>query len=207
MTFKSPHRKRLDSIVIPILKSNSNLRSLDVGSGKKETSYGAGFIKNCTTVDINEGADIRADAARMPSISNGSFEFVFSIEAFFSFKEPVLALGEMNRVLKKGGKILFTSEYAFCGLQDSSVFGFYSKEALIYMVEKAGFSEIQIIPMTGFMGSFGNLLYRKLNYLNKKKFFVFPLLIAPYFFYALDIFRNEKFSSGFVVLAKKNKNV
>jgi len=63
------------------------------------------FVKICKTNAEKENVDVsflEGNVSAMPFEAN-AFDFVFCSAAFKNFKEPVIALQEMHRVLKTGG--------------------------------------------------------------------------------------------------------
>src|SRR3990170_2653917 len=76
-------------------------------TGKKIINIGAGkerLGKEVITIDRFETADILGDAQSLP-IKSSSTDLVLSIAVLEHLKEPAVAVGEMNRVLRKGGEV------------------------------------------------------------------------------------------------------
>jgi ubiquinone/menaquinone biosynthesis C-methylase UbiE len=68
----------------------------------------ADFVEICKTNAVRENVNItfiQGNVSSMPFEEN-IFDFIVCSAAFKNFKEPILALREMHRVLKKGGIVL-----------------------------------------------------------------------------------------------------
>ncbi len=85
-------------IVKHMVEDLSKKRILNVGAGKERLG------DNVTTLDLYENADINADAVHLP-FKSATFDAVISIAVLEHLKEPQQSIGEMYRVLKKGGEI------------------------------------------------------------------------------------------------------
>src|SRR5882724_813462 len=88
-----------------------NGRIIDVGSGN--SSYYR-FFPNRISVDIdaNRKPDVIGDAHNLP-FKDDEVEAVLSTDVFEHLKDPVKAVSEMKRVLKKGGKVIFATRFIF----------------------------------------------------------------------------------------------
>jgi len=94
------------------LSANSSQgKTLDVGCGD---SYYRQFFPNRVSVDLDprRSPDIVADIHRLP-FSDEEFDVILCTEVLEHVKNPFLAVSEMKRVLKKGGKILLTTRFIF----------------------------------------------------------------------------------------------
>jgi ubiquinone/menaquinone biosynthesis C-methylase UbiE len=91
-------------------------RLLEVGCGTglylSELQQLAGLVVG---LDLSEGMLkkargllVLADAEHLP-FKDGAFDQVLSITALQNFPEPLLALAEMNRVLRSGGRLVLSS--------------------------------------------------------------------------------------------------
>lgn len=86
-------------------------RVLDVGCGAmpfKRLVYNGEYRPPFTEwvgLDVRPVGDIEADMEEMP-VADGSFDSVLCVNALQYSKNPILALGEMSRVLKPGGTLL-----------------------------------------------------------------------------------------------------
>jgi len=127
------------------------MMKLDVGCGvnKKENFFGVDVIRTKVT-------DIIADAANLP-FKDYCADSIYSRRCIQHVKDDFKALKEMYRVLKMGGKLqlIVASVYGFLfyklGFSESSgkyeVFHFYSNKKLRKMLEKVGFTKINILKV------------------------------------------------------------
>lgn len=70
-----------------------------------------------------EGLDIVSDIASIPE-PDASFDAVMCTEVFEHLPEPLLALKEFSRLLKKGGRLILTAP--FCSLTHFAPYHFYT---------------------------------------------------------------------------------
>lgn len=128
-----PRAKGADSLV------------LDLGCGNqahKPVCEQAGFWY--VGVDaLDTAATILGDAHALPFADN-SFEFVLSVSTFEHLKMPYVAVQEMARVLKKGGKLIGTA--AFMEPFHANSFHHMSHMGLISLLEHGGFKIDRIAP-------------------------------------------------------------
>lgn len=86
-------------------------KTLDIGSGDK--NY-INFFPNITTVDIDPDRkpEIVADVCCLP-FKDEEFGVVLCTEVLEHLPNPSMAIKEMQRVLKNGGKIILTTRFIF----------------------------------------------------------------------------------------------
>lgn len=114
------------------------------------------------TKDITDFIDMEVMDGQNLSISDSKFDYCFSIFGVFMFTNRIKGLQEMNRVLKKGGKIIVS---AWIEIQTNSVFfevlgkmgiqtpnqnvlNFGKEEVMIPELKEAGFQNIQTYKET-----------------------------------------------------------
>ena len=85
--------------------------TLEIGA---EDAACARWFPNRVAINIrpNEHAHVLADAYSLPFASE-AFDLVLCAEVLEHMKAPSLALAEMRRVLKPGGKLLLTTPFAY----------------------------------------------------------------------------------------------
>jgi len=89
----------------------TNERVLDIGSGG--SSYGR-YFPNRLTIDIdpNRHPDIVGDAHALP-FKDEEFGTILCTEVLEHLREPHIAIGEMWRVLKRGGTLILSTRFVY----------------------------------------------------------------------------------------------
>ena len=179
-------------------------RVLDVGGGNGKRYRSLFACDQYTTLDINGESDIHASAEDI-TLPDGSIDTVLCFQLLHYFVDPLPALKEMRRVLKKGG-VLLLSFPQFIALHPDTRCTF-TKLAMREMCEKAGFSIIEVKSRGRLPSSIAQTVIRaicnRLNpYKNNSLYFVAPLSwLLSNCSLLLDIFfRDEMFALGFVML-------
>ena len=101
-------RARLNEFIV---RHATDKKVLDLGSSKSPYAH---LFPNRTSFDIEEreGVDVVGDAHNMP-FKNGEFEVIVCTEVLEHLHSPHIAIEEMQRVLKPGGKIILTTRFVF----------------------------------------------------------------------------------------------
>jgi SAM-dependent methyltransferase len=186
---------------------------LDAGAG--EGQYADRFTRQrYTGVDLGIGdnawnyakLDAIADLLALP-FRDDTFDGAINVVTLEHVKEPARVIEELHRVLKPGGRVLVIVPHEWEEHQTPHDYFRYTRYGMKYLLEHAGFGEIQIEPVGGYF----RLMSRRL--LNGLKFFPLPVmllvaifigplaLVAP-LFDGLDDQKN--FTLGFVCRASKN---
>ncbi len=102
-------RKRLDALVAPYA---SDGRVLEIGSYGRP-GYGS-YFPNRTGIDIKSGpgVDVVASVYELP-FQDEEFDVVLCMSVLEHLKEPVRAISEMRRCLKRGGRIIISVPFLF----------------------------------------------------------------------------------------------
>ena len=138
---------------------------LDVGCGNKPYSFL--FHNNIKYVGLdldesNEDADIYGSIYNIP-LGNESFDNIVSFQVLEHLNEPLLALIEIFRVLKKDGKVFMTIPQCWETHEAPYDFFRYTEYGLKYLFEKAGFHIIDIKKQGCFISNFALRINRLLN--------------------------------------------
>lgn len=90
----------------------------------------------------NENIDFYYDGKTLPFTDN-EFDSIFSSEVMEHIFNPLEILGELNRVLRPGGKFLFSCPFAFPEHEVPVDFARYTSFALTDMLQQKGFRIIK----------------------------------------------------------------
>lgn len=187
-------------------------RLLDAGAG--ECAYKDRFARQrYTGVDLGIGdtqwnyghLDAVADLTALP-FRCGTFDAAVNIVTLEHVREPAVVLSELNRVLAPGGRLLLVVPHEWEEHQQPHDYFRYTRYGTEYLLERAGFADIEIQPAGGFF----RLLSRRL--LNGLQFFpgVFFLLAVPFLvppalvLPLLDrLDQRQNFTLGYICTARK----
>jgi ubiquinone/menaquinone biosynthesis C-methylase UbiE len=106
--------------------------------------------------------DIVSDIASIP-VENGSFDAIMCTEVFEHIINPIEAISEFSRILKKDGYLILTAP--FCSLTHFAPYHFYSGfNRFFYETElnKSGFEIMELLPN----GNYFEYLAQELNRLS-----------------------------------------
>ena len=145
-----------------------------------------------------------------------SFDAIMCIEVFEHIPEPVKAIKEFSRLLKKGGYLILTAP--FCSLTHFAPYHFYSgynRYFFEYHLKEAGFEIVEIITNGNYFSYLAQEI-RRIPYCAEryalKKVSLFTRLIIEIILFILErIEKNDKNSSeflcfGYHVFARKSKS-
>lgn len=195
----------------------SHARVLDAGAG--EGQYRPLFERHrYCGVDLTVG-DIRWDYSRLDALADlnalpfaaNSFDAALNVVTLEHLRQPDLALSEIARVLRPGGRLLLVAPLEWEEHQQPHDFFRYTRFGLQLLLSRAGFQDLAIAPVGGYF----RLLSRRL--LNGLQFFMrgprwllflpfaavfVPLSLALPLFEGLDPDRN--FTLGYICTARKS---
>ncbi len=194
---------------------------LDAGGG--DGRY-RGFFKDkrYLAVDLglerssSKGLDAVSDICNLP-FKDSSIDNIICIEVIEHTFEPEKMLKELNRTLKKGGKLLLTSPLCWAEHMQPYDFYRYTRFSLSKMLEKSGFKIKEISPRGGHFILIGYLISKipknisfieKMPFIFKKPFkkilrLFFMYILSPVFIH-MDFLDNKKYSTmGYLCEAEK----
>jgi ubiquinone/menaquinone biosynthesis C-methylase UbiE len=163
----------------------------------------------------NTETDIVSDITSIP-VSNGSFDAVICTEVFEHLPEPLLALKEFSRIIKKGGYLIITAP--FCSLTHYSPYHYYTGfNRYFYETHLAKFN-FKIIEIKA-NGNFFEYLAQEIRripeikriYIKSNKWNAIEILVFKTVLLFLsrwskrDIGSNELLNFGYHVYARKIK--
>lgn len=197
-----------------IKKESTTKLTLDLGCANSPYSR---YFKNRIGVDIEsgQGVDVTADAHQLP-FEDEKFDVILCMEVLEHLHTPHVAISEMKRVLKKGGKLILTTRFIFPIHNAPADYYRYTKYGLknlfrdweiISLVEEVGTKDTLavLIQRIGFQANFKGGIITKAFVLFFARFITFlPSLIKNEFG---DIRKttNEKniLASGYYLVCKK----
>jgi SAM-dependent methyltransferase len=139
---------------------------VDLGCGEAPyKDYFLQFSDKYTGVDWtktqhNSKADVVSDLNKKIDLDDSVVDTVVSISVMEHLCEPQKFLRECHRILKKDGVILLQVPWQWWIHEAPHDFFRYTPYGLRYMLEKAGFTDINVEPSSGFFTT----LIIKLNY-------------------------------------------
>ncbi len=130
---------------------NINGTVIDLGSGFNPSHGRFWQIKpeKFIRVDINKEAkpDIIADLNKPLPFSDNFADSIFLFNVIYILENPVEVLREINRILKPGGKIFFTSPFIFNEAKEPADYWRFTSGALEKLLKESGFEKYLIQPV------------------------------------------------------------
>lgn len=206
-------RKQLEEF---LKNHQSDKLTLDIGC--EQSSY-AKYFPNRTGLDIKPGlgVDVVGDAHNLP-FGNEKFDIILCTEVLEHLHSPSIAISEMNRVLKKNGKLILSTRFIFPLHNTPNDYWRFTKYGLkelfknwdiLELHEEVGTKNVIAVLMQrmGYQADFkGGGLIKAIVFLTAKIIYVFPSLIKKEFG---DINHSVKekniLASGYYMVCKKRQ--
>ncbi|KKQ15996.1 MAG: hypothetical protein US30_C0025G0008 [Candidatus Moranbacteria bacterium GW2011_GWF2_36_839] len=117
------------------------------------------YFKNRIGLDVNKGrgVDVVADAHDLP-FEDGKFDIILCTEVLEHLHSPHVAISEMKRVLKVGGKLILTTRFIFPIHDAPGDYFRYTKYGLRYLFKD--WNVISLVEEVGTKDAFAVLLQR-----------------------------------------------
>lgn len=95
-------------------------------------------------------ADVIADLNEPLPIESGAADTVISLSVMEHLREPRIFLGEAHRILKAGGRMVLQVPFMWRVHEAPYDYFRYTRFGLRYLIEKAGFADVEVYSQTGF---------------------------------------------------------
>ena len=129
---------------------------LDLGCGKVPLYLAyKNYVDEITCADwgntlhASSFIDFEADLNEPLRLENNMYDTIILSDVLEHIKEPQNLLNEINRILKKDGHLIMNVPFFYQLHEEPHDYFRYTKHALIYMAEKAGFEVLFIEPLGG----------------------------------------------------------
>jgi SAM-dependent methyltransferase len=197
----------LNEVVSSIPSSEKNV-ILSVGAGGDVSELiGHRIGARVTEVDIDPARkpDIVADVCDMKMFADQSVDVIFMVEVLEHVKTPQLALDEMHRVLKPGGR-LFLSTPFILPIHDAPYdFYRYTQFGLAHLCR--GFQHVSIRPRNDYLASVVVLMMRSVQVSGARRqlasgaIIAMALVLYPFARLLAMIYQSDLATTGYVVSA------
>jgi SAM-dependent methyltransferase len=104
--------------------------------------------------------DVIANLNHSLPIADGTIDHIVSFEVLEHLSEPTMMLAEAHRVLRTGGEITLSTPFQWWVHEAPWDYYRYTCHGIRYILERAGFKDIAIAPISGFW----SMWVLKLNY-------------------------------------------
>lgn len=124
---------------------------LDVGCGRAPYRDVFSRVDRYVGLDRRRGsiADVYGDGMVLP-FREGCFDTVFCSQALEHVPEPSRMMGEMVRVLKKGGILILTAPHMWGIHEEPRDYFRFTSYGLAYLAQKSGLEGVTVRPMAGY---------------------------------------------------------
>ena len=139
-------------------KYSSDLKTLDIGAESKENSK---YFPKITTLNFesHRDVDIVADAENLTGIiEDESFDRVLCLSLLEHTKHPEKVVGEMERILKKGGLVIINVPFVMSLHDTPNDYWRFTKYGLLELFK--GFEVIEIKENMNSLETMGYLYHR-----------------------------------------------
>ena len=149
----SPAAFAHNTVTVPALCTHLYGKLIDIGCGDMPfRSLIERYISQYDSIDIERRvSDVKyiGDVQKMNMIDNESYDSALCLEVLEHVKNPVKAISEIHRVLKKGGKLVCSVPHLSRLHEEPNDYYRYTKYGLMYLFQSSGFNVIYIEPRGG----------------------------------------------------------
>ncbi|CAB4921638.1 unannotated protein [freshwater metagenome] len=101
--------------------------------------------------------DIVAPIDALP-VADGSFDVIVLSEVLEHVADPAAALRELHRALAGGGRLHLTVPFVYALHEEPYDFFRYTRHGLERLLADAGFTDVEVRPLTGYLSALGQVL-------------------------------------------------
>lgn len=190
-------------------------RLVDIGCGTKPyEKLLAPFVEEHIGVDheatLHDKSNVNlwGTAYNIP-VEDEFFDSAICTAVLEHLEEPENALRECFRILKPNGHAIYSIPFIWHLHEEPRDFYRYSKYGIRYLFEKTGFQIVELIALSGFWVTFGQLFVYKIYRFKRGPLMWIPIidaigLVIQGISYLLDkIDKSEKWTWMYMVVAKK----
>jgi SAM-dependent methyltransferase len=151
--------QHLDRALAAAAREHAHGRLVDIGCGLKPYAETfAPYVTEHVGVDHPDSphaltsVDILATAYDVP-VDSAAFDTALLSEVLEHLEEPLAALRECSRLLAPGGKVIVTAPFVWVLHEEPRDYYRYSPHSLRWLLQQAGFVDIQVRPLSGQWGT------------------------------------------------------
>lgn len=190
-------------------------RLIDIGCGTKPyEAMLSPYVRDHVGVDLPDGihgsesVDLFGSAYEIPA-DDESFDSAICLSVLEHLEEPAAALTECKRILRPGGVAVYSVPFIWHIHEAPRDFFRFSRYGIDHLFSKAGFVDVEITPLSGFIVTFGQELIYYLRRFHRGLLRYVPVIpILAHLIQLICLFldrfdRTEEWTWMYVVLAKK----
>jgi SAM-dependent methyltransferase len=150
-------RERVTQIVEPIVRDMTGL-VLDIGGGRRaqhDRAWNASVRRLRLDISMTHRPDVLGDAHALP-FADGSFDGAVLIETLEHLPAPWIALEEIRRVLRDGGRLVGSVAFVYQIHGDPHDFYRYTSEGLRHLLRT--WDDVTIVPHGNHLGAAWHLV-------------------------------------------------
>ena len=187
-------------------------RVLDAGAGETQHRDHFKTHRYCA-LDLGIGdaqwdysrLDVVGDLSALP-FRDASFDACLNVVTLEHVRDPARVVSELARVLEPGGCILLIAPHEWEEHQAPHDYFRYTRYGLEYLLARAGFTGISVVPVGGFFRLLSRRLFNALQFFPGPTIFLAALVFVPAALVApladpLD--RRRNFTLGYICTACK----